>query len=1043
MSFQGDVRGIGLAELLQGLARGRKEGTLTLSTKSGLHGSLGLLDGQAYLLPSINEDPETWRVRIQDAWGPRGEEQFGQSRLTDIARAERLEGIYRLLDGEGVHFRFEPGTLPQEPKGIGESAGLGSAISVEILLLEYARISDELAGSPAVRDLPSSCIPVVMDPVTAEQSGCAPNILAESDGKSTFQEIADRVGLPIRATLLAFAPALMNGSIRVASAAEMIFQALDEIQGKQYTRGSSRLEHWCTYGPPGPVPPEVAERLSNEWMSGRLPAAIRTMSARSRRTLLRRMDHSIRNTSQSVVHWIEATRLDTTDLIARLKRMVAEFKEGSNPDRPNARDLLDFAREMREAGNPKRATPALVMAANQQPSGMLTQMELGVGLFAAGRITESAPWILAGAEQMINQGQADRVLAPLRNLLEADPRNREARTLAGRAKRLSSSTRKMRRMLLAGLSLVMLASLSAAWKLRKESVTQDRLAEIRGLIHQPEVARAKIEEYFADEMDGEMRVIRKEIIEYERLIEDEIRERWILEFEKTKEQCTEGDPAVALEMIRELPPHPRLKVIKKGWPQTRDLYVLLADRLYMDLEGLGEATDGAPQQVHGENVLEEQSEVVIVTLLAQEAPSEIRTLMLERMEDLQDRISRRRKSRDAIVAERVQAENRDRQDELYLLGQEHEKNDDFERAEKCFEEVQNLDDTGATALVIAEDLLRVRRKKEAVQNARDCAHRGDHDEAYRELNAVFDDSGRFMLPYRVDSFPSGAKVTVESGRTYTTPFTIESTDDQEIEMVISMNHFMERKIIVGRPQNQLVYLDREPERSWRGEGRVDAIPVSVDGDHIIVSRHGEIARIGPDGAVRWKKTLRSLSGLARAPVFMARRPGDLLAVTEDGEAWIVDSATGHLEGPWQLGSAPVAGPAPNAGAVAVRLADDRVVEWSEVLRPDSERHDFSEDFGGGYRYGSPSGFQVARRRAGDPGSLQCPFKGLAWTITVEEDAFVVHPINRKEDGYSVVRYGDWEFIGWEAPSGHAPMGRAWVSDEAGVRAFIPPNPNPR
>ena len=35
MSFQGDVRGIGLAELLQGLSRGRKEGVLTLTARGG------------------------------------------------------------------------------------------------------------------------------------------------------------------------------------------------------------------------------------------------------------------------------------------------------------------------------------------------------------------------------------------------------------------------------------------------------------------------------------------------------------------------------------------------------------------------------------------------------------------------------------------------------------------------------------------------------------------------------------------------------------------------------------------------------------------------------------------------------------------------------------------------------------------------------------------------------------------------------------------------------------------------------------------------
>ena len=55
MSFQGDVRGIGLAELLQGLARGRKEGILTLSAKGGGRSVLGVESGSIFLLPDPDE----------------------------------------------------------------------------------------------------------------------------------------------------------------------------------------------------------------------------------------------------------------------------------------------------------------------------------------------------------------------------------------------------------------------------------------------------------------------------------------------------------------------------------------------------------------------------------------------------------------------------------------------------------------------------------------------------------------------------------------------------------------------------------------------------------------------------------------------------------------------------------------------------------------------------------------------------------------------------------------------------------------------------
>ncbi len=68
MSFQGDVRGIGLAELLQGLGRGQKEGTLTLTAVGAQRAILGVAEGKAWLLPDPDEEAEAWTVRARDAW---------------------------------------------------------------------------------------------------------------------------------------------------------------------------------------------------------------------------------------------------------------------------------------------------------------------------------------------------------------------------------------------------------------------------------------------------------------------------------------------------------------------------------------------------------------------------------------------------------------------------------------------------------------------------------------------------------------------------------------------------------------------------------------------------------------------------------------------------------------------------------------------------------------------------------------------------------------------------------------------------------------
>ena len=68
MSFQGDVGGIGLAELLQSLTRGRREGVLRLTTPCGLVSTVGLSQGMVYFLPEEAEDPQIWKDRARQAW---------------------------------------------------------------------------------------------------------------------------------------------------------------------------------------------------------------------------------------------------------------------------------------------------------------------------------------------------------------------------------------------------------------------------------------------------------------------------------------------------------------------------------------------------------------------------------------------------------------------------------------------------------------------------------------------------------------------------------------------------------------------------------------------------------------------------------------------------------------------------------------------------------------------------------------------------------------------------------------------------------------
>ncbi len=1037
MSFQGDVRGIGLAELLQGLARGRKEGVLTLTAADGHRVLIGLEEGQAHLLPEPREDPERWRTRARDAWA--GETRVDYLRMAEIARAQRLEDLYTLLDGDGAHFRFDPGVLPRPSPAPGEESDqlpqvFCGPMQVEFLLLEYARIADELEGCPGALDLPSDLVPCLLDP--AAVGGTPLQALEQCDGQSTLQEIADRLGWPIRQAQLTFLPALQAGGLRRAQSTELLHLALGELSSKRVSRAAVRLEAWCREILPGILDPELANLLEGEWLGGRLSAALRAMSGPARRTLLRRLDHALNNPSQTVVHWIEATRIDRTDRIARIKRMAAEFREGSDPDAPTVRDLLDWAREQRDAGHPWRAAPALVLASLRQPTNTTLQLELGSGLVQAGRILEGAPWILAGSRELIDGGHPDRTVMPLRTLLARDPRNRECRQLLSRARRGSSEVRKLRKNLLVGLGITCMLAGAALVKVRVDRRHERLLGEVRQALSEPSRALSLLDEHFHGDLSPEILSLREQIEERQRLDELDARSKWLSAYHAAQLEATKGDPLVAYERIRAVPTPPKLRLIREPWPDPKNLYPALVEHLRGELDALGEPVEGSPQQVAREDQIYGWAETLIVTVLSAEPVPPLLQEFAESLADLKAAVDERREERDARIEARLAQENLEKEDQLYRKGEAYARSGDLQRALNCWEEVVALDTTGKVKGLLDKRMAAARSQLEAIGEARRLAQEGKHEQAIALLEERLEDPTNVMLPWAVDSYPRGAHVSQGEDRIWTTPFTIETTLDEVVELTFEADGFIPRTLTIDRPGNRIVHLERRPERAFEGAGQIDAIPVPLDEDHLVVDRQGSITRIGAGGEVRWSQKIKTLSGFARAPVFMPMRPGHLLALTEDGDAWIVAAEDGRLEGPWQLGSAPRLGPSPSAGHVRARLADGRLVLWADALRPVLEEPGAPVQAGEEETlYGAEGGFSVHRRRAGDEGAFPCPWRD--WVVEPTEDAYVVHPLGEPDGGYSILRHGDWTFIAWEAASAGAPQGRLWVSDGAGLRGFVP------
>lgn len=1033
MSFQGDVRGIGLAELLQGLSRGRKEGVLALTGDNDLFSVIGIRDGKTHLLATQKESPDSWRERVRDAWAHDPEGQAEPQRQSDVAHAERLESVYKLLDGGGVHFRFDPGELKNLAQD-GDESLLGPGVPVEFLLLEYARISDELEGIPELARMPRNTILRVMDPSMAPD--LSPAFVQHMDGNSTIQEIADRMQLPIRAARLAVAGPLQRGALRYSTPFELLNLAVHELRQKNFSRAASRLVAWCTHGEAGPMAPEFAEALSSEWVAGRLPQALVPMTARHVRVLLRRMDHTLGNPSTSVIHWSEAARLHPDDRIIRIHRMLAEFREDERADRPSLRDIFDICREFRDESKPLRTGPLLVIAAHKHPEGVSAQLELGLGLVEAGRAEDGTEWVLAAARDMIGRGQSDRAITPLRQLITAVPRSREARALLTRARRSSTSAKQLRKTMMIG-SAGLLAIAGLAFVQVSRGARRDELfREVERQLADPAVALSTLDRNFPGERSGRVKGLRRELEDIMRVEEQSVKSRWLDEYHAAQKLCVSGDPLEAILAVRAIDSPPRLTLVKPDWPEVASLYATIGKAMEERVRALPvpRALDDA--QKAEENTLETQARTLRNSLVENERKLPQAKEMVALLTKVEGLITERREDRHAKLKEQQKKESIDKLAQLLNQAEDAVRQNDYERALRFYDQILESDIEGSVRTILEPKVRVVRSKQDAIERAHALAYDGKHTDAIALLAEKFDDPSRYMLPWNVESIPSGAMVKTSDGNTHRTPFERWSTPGESIQLRLELEGYETRVLSFDQPAHRTIQLSRRASITWSRKARVDAIPVPVGPDRLLLDRSGHIARVDPNGQVLWEKEIQTISGVARAPVFLPELAGRLLMVTEDGSAWILDAASGSLDGPVELGSPPQIGPVPDGRRVKVSLADGSLALWKDSIKPVIEPASNLGPLAGvdsTYRFGAESGMQVVRRRNGQLDVFSSRFG--PWDVTFEGDALLVSARDEGPGGFSVLRRGQWEFLAFEPKSDSAPGGRLWLSDSGGLRAF--------
>lgn len=1046
MSFQGDVGGIGLADLLQSLARGR-QGVLSLGSRDGIRSTIGLADGMVHLLPEPDEDPEYWRARVRQSWVKDADFRIDSLRMVEIARAQRLENLYRLLDADSVHFRFTQGPLPErstapalgaaEPGttrvGPRADAVFCSPIPAEGLLLEYARLKDEAEGAGHVPFWSDHAVPCIHDPSTATQG--SQRLLEECDGSSNLVEIADRLAWTLRQLSIVVRTAIYRGTLRLAVAPELIALADREFYDGNVARAASRLCAWCQSARPGPLDPEDAAVLTGHWETGRLQTALRVMPAREGRTLLRRIDRSLTSATVQVQYWQELASIHASDPICALRLVIVQARANLDEKTPALRDLLAIARAFNEREQRMRARAILRVAASRAPESTSTRMEVGLELLEIGLPESGVPWIVEAARTWIASGKADKAIEPLRAAVAAQPADREARRLLAKAR-----TQLVQRTLTRKNSFVTMAVLLAlsagAWvQIDSHRTFERKMTEIHSQMEDPRGALKTIERLFTGEPPASVRELRDSLVERVRGEENAVRTAWTDRYREAQIECTLGDPILGLRRAIELPEPPLLTASKEPFPLVADLFNGLGARLETRIKDLGEKIVDSAEQSNDESRIATLLED-LRTHLAQHAEKPDAKAFDARVVEMQTRLEARKEERARARIELLRQDNLARQDQMLGAARAHAEAGDYARSLTMYRMLVASDDTGKLKdlSALTREMKSIESKAGALLQARELATAGKHKEAYtllRESTARADD---YLLPWRVASVPAGARARLEDGTVHRTPFVIESSFGERVAMTLELENHDTIALNVDHPSDQTIYFSRKAERAWPTEGRVEAIPVGTADDHIVCDRSGNVARLSKDGALVWHTKLSSLGGVARAPVFLPKKPGFLFLLSEIGEAWILDASSGVAEGPFAVKSPPVVGPVPTSEGVRATFQDGSTIEWTTRLKPESAIAQPILDADEA-RHGSTAGMSVLRRQAGSGSSLSSPW--TEWSVDIDERVFRVRAEGAKEPAFTVRRDGDWNFVAWEAPHARIPRGRLWIADGKGLRSFKP------
>lgn len=1038
MGFQGNVAGTGLAEVLQSIARGETDGVLHLDAGE-VQARLGMRQGMAFPLPAKDEQEDTWRFRCQLAWAEDPQPSLEGTRRSSIARAARIETLYRLIDSKQVHFQFAPGQLDAWVASGAQAGGenpWGPGIPVEYLLLEHARLSDE-ANDGLARTLDAYDVPHRVGGDVEE--GSLQKFLLHCDGLSTVGEIADRMGWTQTQARGTIGKLLTSEHLHLRSARDLLLLAQREMELGRFERAASRLTGWLRSSSAGPLAADERELFDQMWSRGHLGSTITEMYLVDARGILRRLDVGEEDMSRAQARWETLSEAHRGDASVLIRTYLWRLRAGVTFETQGWNELLRLARGLQERGFETRARTVLRLVSTQIPEKLSTRMELGTRLLDAGLVEEGSHWLVESARDLLQAREVDRAAVPLRTVLRADPNHREAHGLLLETHAQSARRRRRKYTSVVALSIVLLLSSVALVHLHREQKFGEKIDEIASLSARPSEALALLDSYFPNDPSERIVNLRQGILRRLREEAEGVRERWLERYDEIEQECTFGDALMGLNRALQLPPPPEFEDLNLGpWPTRADLLNVLADQVESEAAELRLPLDATLEDIHYEEIFLGELGEMLAMAAADERSHETESFQL-RIREIRDDLVHRRELR---AEERVRIAEREEdreQDILLASARSHANAGDFERSLAAYERL--LHPTDPADAQVLQDLFgaeaaAVRAHYEAYQTALQLCEEGRHEEARIVLEPHAPNLAQHLMPWRVTTLPPGARVATRRGGTRTTPFVMRSAFGEPVQLRVELAGFEPRTITVDDPADLVIELHAEAEQTWTLGHRIEAAPVATGREHIVADRAGHIARIDEDGVVQWERELKSLGGIARTPIFLPSRPGHLLFVTEDGEAWVVEAETGSIEGPWVAGSPPEDGPIPTRSGVSALFANGRVAVWETGVEPElfDAETTFSRSAAISRGPGSDGALEILRRGPLSDTRLDCHWSD--WVVEVRDEHYRIHRGDPTE-AFTVSIEGQWIFVGWEAPNALIPDGRLWISDDAGLRSLAP------